>query len=439
MTSKNIAFRVCVLVCAAAFALCGCSALVKSVQDNITQKKIPVEVVTVTTKLPEVLACIERPQGLCTAPPGLRDVSLHLTGDVCNTLRGEAEIARSFATKAICDPTAAGLEDIMNAAAGRPRAAKAVSLSRMGSQAFAKSLFDAANTRSWTQANRLLVSRVRELRSQATGRALAGLEVERLSAFTQAVDFTSVLAGYFSDYFDGGQFVSLSIDPSSLEASVQKELEDKMGLPASSAKDLVNDVLAQIKGQSLGTDGKYHLVTAKTDGGFVTRGGDKYVFPVVSVTFTPGAKQAVNISKVDFTTVGADVMRVFVEAVGDYWAQMPGVAQSSGVKYKVLRTFGIDPAHEQIDETQFKQINDWSSSAEAAAAGATGQLIRGVAWLSLNNEALAKVIETAVGVAARKASEKVTWCVEACAKAVDTTSFQGGSVTFSTTQVTLVE
>ena len=40
--------------------------------------------------------------------------------------------------------------------------------------------------------------------------------------------------------------------------------------------------------------------------------------------------------------------------------------------------------------------------------------ISSVIWLSLNNEAIAKAIETALGVTARKAAEKFAWCYAAC-------------------------
>ena len=35
-------------------------------------------------------------------------------------------------------------------------------------------------------------------------------------------------------------------------------------------------------------------------------------------------------------------------------------------------------------------------------------------WLSLNKEAIAKAIEAALGVTARKAAEKFAWCYAAC-------------------------
>jgi hypothetical protein len=412
---------------------------VGALQDAISKKQIPVEVVTVTAKLPEVLKCIERPGGMCTAGAA---ASLHVSRDVCATLRSHTETQPALATQAICDPTAASLEEIMNAAAGRQIDDKVVSLSRDQSRGFAKTLFDAANTRSWRQVNGFLQRRAEALDTKAAGKPDANLsqdERDEARSLTTAIRLTDVLQAYYSDYFDGGHFVSLTIDPNHAKASAEQELESKLGLSASSAQDAVNDALDQIKSLTLGPDNMYHLISAKSDGGFVSRSGDKYQVPSVTVTVTPGANKAVNVSKVDFTAVGADVMRVFVEAVGDYWAQLPGVAGSSGVKMKLLRVYGQDPAKEQVDATQFKEVNDWSSSAETAAAGATGQLIRGIGWVSLNNEALAKVIETAIGVAARKASEKVTWCVEACAKVADRISFDAGAVTTSTTHVQLVE
>jgi hypothetical protein len=42
-----------------------------------------------------------------------------------------------------------------------------------------------------------------------------------------------VLQGYFSDYFDGGHFVSLTIDPSNLKGSAEQEFKTKLGLSSS--------------------------------------------------------------------------------------------------------------------------------------------------------------------------------------------------------------
>ena len=62
----------------------------------------------------------------------------------------------------------------------------------------------------------------------------------------------------------------------------------------------------------------------------------------------------------------------------------------------------------------FASVNDEAAAAESMVGGVSGKLIRGISWLSLNNEAIAKAIETALGVAARKATEKLSWCLYAC-------------------------
>ena len=74
-----------------------------------------------------------------------------------------------------------------------------------------------------------------------------------------------------------------------------------------------------------------HLLTAKGDGGFVTRGGDKYAVPTISASFTPGAGRPLSASKVDFPQIGSDVIRVFIEAVGDYWSRLPGAPDRKSV------------------------------------------------------------------------------------------------------------
>jgi hypothetical protein len=438
MVLTGRATQLCAIVLLAS-ASSGCGSLVAALQSAIKAQPGSVELVTVTTKLPQVLSCIERTDGVCAAR--VVGAPSHVMRDICNQLRAYTETTQAIGTQAICDPTAAKLEEIMNAAAGRPIDEKQPSLSRSGTRDFAKTLFDAANVRSWTQISAALRPRAEKLRTAALTRALSPDEAAERAALTSAVTLTALLEAYFSDYFDDGHFVSLTLDPSDLEGSAAAELQRKLGLSASSAKEVVQDVVGQVKidNQPTGSDGMYHLITAKTDDGFITRAGNKYQFPTVSVTFTPGARQPVNVSKVDFSAVGADLMRVFVEAVGDYWTQVPAVKQASGVKAGLLRVYGVDPAKEQVKEDGFTKVNNWSASAESAAAGATGEYIRGIAWVSLNNEALAKVIETAVGVAVRKASEKVIWCIEACGSVAERHLFEAEPSTTSTTSVLLVE
>lgn len=66
-----------------------------------------------------------------------------------------------------------------------------------------------------------------------------------------------------------------------------------------------------------------------------------------------------------------------------------------------------------IDEAGFQEIEAHSRKAEASVAGAVGKAIRGGSWGALNNEAVAKLVETAAGVVARHVTERAQWCVKA--------------------------
>jgi len=59
-------------------------------------------------------------------------------------------------------------------------------------------------------------------------------------------------------------------------------------------------------------------------------------------------------------------------------------------------------------------VNERAGAVESMVGGVVGELIQGISWLSLNNEAIAKAIETALGVTARKGAEKFAWCYAAC-------------------------
>ena len=57
-------------------------------------------------------------------------------------------------------------------------------------------------------------------------------------------------------------------------------------------------------------------------------------------------------------------------------------------------------------DTEFESVENWAGTIEGTTSAGVGRLIRGVSWFSLNNEALAGLIETAIGVTLRKAAER---------------------------------
>ena len=119
-------------------------------------------------------------------------------------------------------------------------------------------------------------------------------------------------------------------------------------------------------------------------------------------------------SAVDFTQVGADIIRIVIEAIGDEIAQLPANKASTACLMNTpeLKCYG-DPK-EQVTSAQFAQVNFKADQVEALAGATAGQLIRGASIAALNNEAVAKIVETAVAVIARKTAERVAWCSAAC-------------------------
>jgi hypothetical protein len=75
-----------------------------------------------------------------------------------------------------------------------------------------------------------------------------------------------------------------------------------------------------------------------------------------------------------------------------------------------LRVFNPDDPATKLKMEEFENVNEYANKVEGVVSAVTGRVIRGLNWFSLNNESLAVLIETAVGVMAKKASEKVIWC-----------------------------
>jgi hypothetical protein len=163
--------------------------------------------------------------------------------------------------------------------------------------------------------------------------------------------------------------------------------------------------------------------------GFIGRDGTQYGFPGVvadgkSVT-------------IDHKQIGADAIRIILEALRDTYAPLPAIGGSTAtipidsVPFVDRLDFSGDPLaaitvpwhldhHDSskilkinITEDQFQDIEAKARKAESSVAGAVGKAIRGGSWGSLNNEAVATFIETFAGVLARHTTERAGWCLQA--------------------------
>jgi len=322
------------------------------------------------------------------------------------------------AMHALTSDTAQKMHDFYWAILGVPREGSTDTTLRLTAtemRDYADAIQAAAGNRSWKPFFFCSLARLQvvESRARTAGEDQRGALAREAGALDAVAIGSLYLDEYMDAYFRSGQFFDFVVNPGTATADLESELKAKLGLNDAEAKALAKKIVAELGTGELGKDGKYHLLT-KLAGGFVTRGGKKWAFPDVDFTFTPFSENAFTVSKIDLTAVGSDVIRVSVEALGDSIAQLPGTRESTGCKSPHHLLDCYDPASYNVTAEHFASVNEDAAAAESMVGGVTGKLIRGISWLSLNNEAIAKAIETALGVAARKATEKLSWCFYAC-------------------------
>ena len=216
------------------------------------------------------------------------------------------------------------------------------------------------------------------------------------------------LAAYFGS--GGSLFVALDAkDKNKWPEEIAKALKVQPNSP------LVGNVLANLP-LPLDLDGlalppgtsNFHIQVPKDEPGFVSRDGTRYKFPGVTWKGSSAA--------IDHSQVGADLIRVILEALRDTYAPLPTVANATIVKsqakgrFKGVEIFNPESNSWHVNAEDFQNIEANANQAESVVAGAVGKAIRGGSWGSLNNEALAKAVETAAGVFARHSVEWAGWC-----------------------------
>ena len=113
-------------------------------------------------------------------------------------------------------------------------------------------------------------------------------------------------------------------------------------------------------------------------------------------------------------------MRVFFEAIYDsHGIIVPAVSSSTVCVEKLWPSeFCLHdvPSAEAGAKTatptksqRVAWVDSYANQVEAVVTAATAELIRGGAWVALNNEAVARAVETTAGVNSRKIAEKVLW------------------------------
>ena len=208
------------------------------------------------------------------------------------------------------------------------------------------------------------------------------------------------LKSYYSAYFRRGEFLKIEADDRDARAKLIEWIKKRLpGLSDSELEQMVKRIIPS-GGFVFGSIG---------DTGFVSRTGNACAFPGIQVSIDPFNIRATDVPEIDFGQVGADLVRVFFEATFDARHGLPGVTKATGVVEGLLEPH--DPESCCVSSEDFQKTAECAARVEAIAAASTGRIVRGGGPLSLNNEAFAQILETLVGVMARKSTEMVSWCI----------------------------
>jgi len=228
----------------------------------------------------------------------------------------------------------------------------------------------------------------------------------------EQVNFKILLARYMADYFRNGEILTLDFDYADLKKAllekIQKSVKDQTTVTAVDAEidKLAKDLAERLcKSQSSGESCRVLGVLGERT--FVTRAGKSYGFPGLAVTFDPTADKKVSTNKIDPNAVIPDLVRVLFEATGDSVIRVPGAKNSS--LCRLTEKYSVSLCATDAQAPLLKKVDNLGDRIEAGTFATVGIAIRGGWLFSLNNEALATSLQTALAVSARKASEGAMW------------------------------
>lgn len=436
-----------VTVAALLVTLAGCSSIMQGILFGISKRSVSRQVRVAVPNTQAALNALAAANGassigLSTAVPDgfLRFAKERPAFAALQPAAQAGEEDRIMGAVAVLrDPTVVGLVNTSNQVLGGRAAGQPLRLptDRAGWTNLHRKLEDAALMDSWSalaDSSRAYANHLRD----TNGLQAARVEAGRLAKTAYYV------REYIRAYFSGMQLFRIKVDLSQfterMEESIRKRLKkldpemDETELIEKAKEILAKELKAAIRkllkkddlpkideivekllagqpvdvfGWGLGTDPDAPV-------GFTSRAGDNFQWPTVEVAIDASADNVVSWSDIDAKAIGSQLIRVFIEAVFDAQLGVPGVGSATGVQlkreeYRLQEFVAAEDGALGVTTEEFNAINDWGGRAEGVASSAIGQLIRGIGWISLNNEALAGLIETAVGVMVRKLVEAALW------------------------------
>lgn len=225
---------------------------------------------------------------------------------------------------------------------------------------------------------------------------------------------------YLKAYFRGGRFAfaELKADDVSkkLSEDIEQRLKNDIGYDqlSNDAKKVADKLIEKSKSSikdgvasvcTTRTDDKCLLTSALGEEAFITKGGRSIQFSGIGLIVGEGGKASLSVEKPESTEVAAQLVEVLTEALWDasLAGEVPAMAKSTACAADLLEKTQCQD--EQTFSSQSQKIYERGDRAAAHVTSLASLVIRGGWLFSLDNEALAKALETAAGSSARKFSE----------------------------------
>jgi hypothetical protein len=226
------------------------------------------------------------------------------------------------------------------------------------------------------------------------------------------------LAQYFRAYFRDGKFFQATVSTAALSEKAVEQVLNALNDPGLDP-DVINNAKAKVAAllaSYCGSSGHCLLTDMLGNEAFITRYGLAVQFAGIVASVADGSRFQVALSTPKLDEWGPQLVRVFVEAVFDA-SEYPSVVPASGLSTACAAELGkytkgsincLADATGDIKEA-LATLDRYGAQTEAVVSAAVGKIIRGVAIAALDNEAIAKSVETLAGVTARKILEKALW------------------------------
>jgi hypothetical protein len=240
-----------------------------------------------------------------------------------------------------------------------------------------------------------------------------------MDALGSLVEELSYIKEYFKAYFRQGKFVQGKVKVSELYNKLKGKIKSEASfLTDDQVTELSSGLFKKLTGKeyasacSSGSNCEIAFAGKLESTQFVTRSGVEYGFPHITVSVDPLTEKKIAVTEIDWNKVGAEVAKVYMEAVGDKLIELPADPRSTACKINSILCYSEQNGGISSDE--FASVSEHSDKMDTLVSNAVGKAIRGAGWTSLNNEAIASIIESAVGTAAKKVAEKVAYCTHSC-------------------------